>query len=1056
MNARVCRRAGWGWVLLLLAALICEGAAQPLEAVRFTTADGLPSNAVHQVVQDRHGYLWFATEDGLARFDGRHFRVWQREQGLAGTVLTRLALDAQDRLWIGTAQGAVMRLSADRTRIDPVVGVRGAAISALLADGDGVWFGVRGGGLYQWQAPHRLRHYLPTLRGDGVPAGDVEHLQPHPVGGVWVGTSGGLALWRDGRFRRPAAPGLATAAITGMAGDAAGTLWISTATGRWRSEGDSAVQIVAGAAGPRVLGMGADGAQWLADGGRVWRQAGDGSAVAEVGLAVVGREAPPHLQSVFEDRQGGAWLLGRYLGVWRLPPLWQHFRAQPAPARRQGVDGVIAAAGRIRAELACAGDQQWRLHGERLERRVAGGHWQRVRWPLAGSAAEHGAVSLHCMPEGGVWLGGRHGLLRWDGERLASVEGAPREISALHVAADGALWVAVPGALQRYAWHDQALRPGLRLDHRDGVPAGQLHAIATDAAGVVWATSGSGLLRIAPDRREVRAYSRDDGIPEAVLQAGLQAQGTQMLAIGRNRATLAFAPDALERPASPPALVIERVQLRRGGQRISVPVLPPLRLHADDRDIQITARVLSAQLDPRQQYRFRLRDGAQRWSHTRSRGTIGFPQLAPGAHVLQYQQRGGDGHWSAVQELPLQVQRTGWQHPLVHLLRALALIGVCGVAGWLCRRALAQARRRRTALQRRRWAEQSAQAKARYLATFGHELRTPLTGVLGMSELLLADVQDRVQAQRLRRIQEAARALLGIVDQALDDARIQAGRLPLQSARVDLLAVLQGWQRWACEALPVQGSGLTLQAHLPGQRWVQADSHRLRQLLESALQAVVEAWRSGPLIARVAWLPGRAGILLEILAPVRAVARSAGVVSGAALVRAQACARAQHGHLWLHAVPGGGGRLVLSLPLAAADADDRADRVDTGPTGGGACEGRVLLVEDDPLVAEVHAGLLAARGVQVVVAAHALAALSELATADVDMLLLDLDLPGMDGWQLLQVLQAQHCQVPVVVLTARADPDLAERVATAGAVGLLHKPAAGDALHAVVRQALRR
>ena len=105
-------------ILAALLLLVCTGGiarAQLPEAFRFTTVDGLPSNAVHQVVEDRNGYLWFATDDGLARFDGRHFRIWRREQGLVDNQLLTLALDEHDRLWMGTGQGVVMRLSADRT-----------------------------------------------------------------------------------------------------------------------------------------------------------------------------------------------------------------------------------------------------------------------------------------------------------------------------------------------------------------------------------------------------------------------------------------------------------------------------------------------------------------------------------------------------------------------------------------------------------------------------------------------------------------------------------------------------------------------------------------------------------------------------------------------------------------------------------------------------------------------------------------------------------------------------------------------------------------------------
>ena len=66
-------------------------------------ADALPTSALRAVVEDRDGYLWFASDDGLLRFDGHRFRAWRREQGLPDVDLRALHVDAQDRLWLATA-----------------------------------------------------------------------------------------------------------------------------------------------------------------------------------------------------------------------------------------------------------------------------------------------------------------------------------------------------------------------------------------------------------------------------------------------------------------------------------------------------------------------------------------------------------------------------------------------------------------------------------------------------------------------------------------------------------------------------------------------------------------------------------------------------------------------------------------------------------------------------------------------------------------------------------------------------------------------------------------
>ena len=107
---------------------------------------------------------------------------------------------------------------------------------------------------------------------------------------------------------------------------------------------------------------------------------------------------------------------------------------------------------------------------------------------------------------------------------------------------------------------------------------------------------------------------------------------------------------------------------------------------------------------------------------------------------------------------------------------------------------------------------------------------------------------------------------------------------------------------------------------------------------------------------------------------------------------------------------------------------------------------RVLLVEDDATVADVVRGLLSARGHEVVHAGHALAALREVSAGDFDVGLLDLDLPGLSGFELAQHLRNQGYMLPLLAVTARTDPDLQQQVEAAGIGGFLRKPVTGELL----------
>lgn len=230
-----CRWGRWGLLVWLLQAF--PVLALPSHGIRMTTVDGLPSNVVHQIVEDRKGYLWFATGDGLARYDGSGFRIWRMEHGLADNVVRSLALDARDQLWIGTGNGYLQRLSADRQQFARWAGpaVPTVAASPILAiqpmDDGSVWFGTRDAGLFRLDRDHFLRQHLPAAGGGGLPSARVERLVSDPHGGLWIGSAAGLARWQHDRFQTPAMLGASARPVIALGLDSQGRLHSSTAEG---------------------------------------------------------------------------------------------------------------------------------------------------------------------------------------------------------------------------------------------------------------------------------------------------------------------------------------------------------------------------------------------------------------------------------------------------------------------------------------------------------------------------------------------------------------------------------------------------------------------------------------------------------------------------------------------------------------------------------------------------------------------------------------------------------------------------------------------------------
>jgi CheY-like chemotaxis protein/nitrogen-specific signal transduction histidine kinase len=378
------------------------------------------------------------------------------------------------------------------------------------------------------------------------------------------------------------------------------------------------------------------------------------------------------------------------------------------------------------------------------------------------------------------------------------------------------------------------------------------------------------------------------------------------------------------------------------------------------------------------------------------------------------------------------------------------------------------------AMHKHELAEQASLAKTRFLATLGHEVRTPMTGVLGMSELLLDTELDARQKRYAGAIQQAGTHLLRLVNDALDLARIESGKLELENQPFDLGRVLE--DVISLMAPMAERRGLVFERGEPFATpvRVRGDAMRLRQILMNLLGNAIKFTEQGKVGLSVTLRPDGTGIQLvvsdtgpgineeqqarlfhrfEQAEGPRTASRYGG--SGLGLAICQELAIAMGGGITLESRLGAGARFFVELPLpweTMAEQDASAEGAE--PAIGHALN--VLLVEDDATVAQVIMGLLSVRGHNVVHAPHGLAALTEVAVHEFDVGLLDLDLPALDGLALARQLRGQGHGFPLIAVTARSDGE-AERLALdAGMDGFLRKPLTGQMLMSAIAHILAR
>jgi len=364
---------------------------------------------------------------------------------------------------------------------------------------------------------------------------------------------------------------------------------------------------------------------------------------------------------------------------------------------------------------------------------------------------------------------------------------------------------------------------------------------------------------------------------------------------------------------------------------------------------------------------------------------------------------------------------------------------------------------------------EASQHKSEFLASMSHELRTPLNAVIGFSEVLLermfGDLNER-QEDYLQDIHSAGRHLLALLGDILDLSKIEAGRMELDLTTFPIDDILVQALSLVRERAALHGIRLTLEAS-NGLGLVTADELRLKQVLLNLLSNAVKFTPDGGSIVVRAWRDGEeVGVTVTDtgigIAPAdqerifdsfqqgeRTASSSEG--TGLGLTLSRRSVELHGGRLWLTSTPGEGSTFGISVPQPDADREAGGDvwTVDgddvDGPT--------VVVIEDDPRSAELVELHLRAAGLRPVAASTGEQGLDLVRAQDPVAVVLDIHLPGMDGWEVLTELKNDPATADVPVVVVSVEPERGRGFAL-GATEYLVKPVSGEHLLAAVTRLL--
>lgn len=759
----------WACVWLLLAGMpMLAGAhpagngAPPLRDYAidvWTSREGLPHNSIRAIAQTGEGHLWFATWEGLVRYNGLEFTVFDRgtRPGLLDNGVGTLFIDGRGQLWLGDSRGNVGRFdpAGNAWRWWPQQApTPQVIIQGMQSDSQGrLWLLFEGHGLGYLGPDGKLVYPPPPT--DMPLAVSYMRLAVDARDRVWVGTFDGL-IYRDtdGSFHRAPdrfglPPGLAWPYL---APD--GALWIAAGDGLYRVEEGQAVLK------HRVPGQGHLTALLQDRRGELW------VGTENNGLFRIGRHRlerfPPNvsipggrISSLFEDAEGSIWV-GANAGLFRLREtlianltrrdglsgdysrcVLEDRRGRLWVGSSTGLDVIDGerirhyplpdSNGRAPAVLSLAEDHDGRLwvgtYGDGVYRIDDAG----LRHFAFSEELPAGNVRAITVDDGGtVWVGTQHGVAQMlpQGPRLLRGAGVPTGLITSLASSRGALWVGTVDGV-RVLRGAQVERPALeqlggartvfgffhagadmwittdrgvyryrdgqlaRVGLEQGMPVDALFQMVADHENNLWISSNRGLLRtdlaalnaVADGRQprlviehfnEMDGMANSQGNGSSSPSALVRADGTLWVATAGGLATLdPTRMDAL-RERSAPSPVIESVQV--DGRPHASQGTPSLAVPGRSR-ISVNYVGLSYLLSERIEYRTRLEGLDNEWIERGRQRNVEFIGLAPGDYLLHVSARHPGGRWSEREaQLHFSVAPLWWQRRDVQAAAGLLLL----------------------------------------------------------------------------------------------------------------------------------------------------------------------------------------------------------------------------------------------------------------------------------------------------------------------------------------------------------------------------------------------
>lgn len=1093
----------------------------------------LADDDVNYVYRDRSGKLWIGTGEGLDRLDSAsgtflHYRHDPHDSGsLTGNNIMCIYQDRQGDLWVGTTSG-LNKLDRASGRFSHFLhdpsnsrSIGNNYVTSILEDRSGVlWVASpMGSGLSALDARtgQFTRYAFHPEEPSSQSVAGVQGLFEDREGALWLCTidRGLLKLDHERRkFARysnnPANPGsLGNDTVYTVIEDAEGEMWVGTQSGvsRFQRGPPLFLNYKHEAANPNTLHNDMIWSVQEDSRGFLWIGGEDGlnQLNPRTGQLTFYQHDPKKHHSlsynkvaaIREDRAGRMWFGTYGGGLDRFDPASGQFLTYRHDAKDPGSlssDAVLSLLVDRKGTL-WVGTQ-----GGGLDRFDAG----TGRFTSYLSDATGPDLSFPVLFEdrsGTLWLGTpNRGLIRFDPKtkQLTAYRHNPDDpqslsndkVSAIREDRQGRLWIGTKNGLNLL---DRSRGTVKIFTQSEGLPDNTVESIQEDRRGYLWLGTHDGISRFDPQTRTFRNYFVSDGLA-GNLEDPYGPEGSCEtpdggMVFGSSSGVTEFDPDRIsDNPYVPPVeltdFLLFNKPVRQGRDSPlsrSIWATNSLILNHDQSIFTLEFAALSYMAPEMNHYRYRLEGLETQWNEVdSSRRSATYTNLPARKYLFRVQASNNDRVWNSKGvALAITVLPPWWA---TWWFRSIAILAILGLIWTIYRSRVKNlqlqtarlevqvAQRTRELENAKNVAERANQAKTTFLANMSHELRTPLNAILGFTNLLRESRVSEKQRRDLETINRSGEHLLSLINDVLDMAKIDAGRIVIENDPLDLRDLVDGVMDLMRLRAEEKGLELCLVETTGFCQFVQTDGEKLRQALINLVGNAVKYTERGSVILRVGAEAVEDSqycrLLIEVQDTGIGIAADdqarifepfvqAGKLptqkgTGLGLAITKKYIELMGGTIHVESAPGKGSLFRVEVPVLKVETSDMpASKLHRGRITGlepGQPEYRVLIVEDQEENWLLLQRLLENVGFQVRMAGDGATGIEKFLSWHPHFIWMDWRLPGMDGLETTQRIRALEGgrEVKIVILSAFAFTEYRAQALAAGVDDFVSKPFQAD------------